>query len=179
MRWPAPLEALVAANIGVFAAWLLASPRWMTRHFEVSWGSVVKRPWTLLTATVSHSDLYSLIGNLQVQTASSSTPWQLEHTPCCTRSLLSTSFCPALSQSCSVTDGHYGAIFLPLSPLTLHLARCGAAMLLPDSGDLLIPFSAGGIRACCPSGPVFCAQYILLKPGLRACQRPIITKDKL
>ena len=66
MRWPAPLEALVAANIGVFGLWLLANPRWMTRHFEVSWGSALRRPWTLLTATVSHSDLYSLIGNLQV-----------------------------------------------------------------------------------------------------------------
>ncbi len=66
MRWPAPLEALVAANVAVFAAWVLGSPRWMTRHFEVSWGALLHRPWTLLTATVSHSDLYSLIGNLQV-----------------------------------------------------------------------------------------------------------------
>ena len=66
MRWPAPLEALVAANVAVFSAWVLGSPRWMTRHFEVSWGSLLRRPWTLATATLSHSDLYSLIGNLQV-----------------------------------------------------------------------------------------------------------------
>ena len=66
MRWPAPLEALVAANVAVFAAWVLGSPRWMTAHFEVSRGSLLRRPWTLLTAALSHSDLYSLIGNLQV-----------------------------------------------------------------------------------------------------------------
>ncbi len=65
MRWPAPLEVLVAVNVAVFIAWVFASPRFMTRHFEVSTGSLPRRPWSLLTATVSHN-LYSLIGNLQV-----------------------------------------------------------------------------------------------------------------
>lgn len=66
MRWPAPLEVLVAVNVVVFLAWIFGSARHMTRHFEVSAKSLPKRPWTFLTATVSHGDLYSLIGNLQV-----------------------------------------------------------------------------------------------------------------
>jgi hypothetical protein len=67
MRWPAPLEVLLALNVGVFLLWAFGSARRMTRHFEVSPGSLPRRPWTLLTATVSHSDLYSLVGNLQVR----------------------------------------------------------------------------------------------------------------
>ena len=67
MRWPAPLEVLLALNVGVFLLWAFGSVRRMTRHFEVSPGSLIRRPWTLLTATVSHSDLYSLVGNLQAR----------------------------------------------------------------------------------------------------------------
>ncbi|CAL8464708.1 g4243 [Coccomyxa elongata] len=66
VRWPAPLEVLLALNVGVFLLWAFGSARRMTRHFEVSPSSLARRPWTLLTATVSHSDLYSLVGNLQM-----------------------------------------------------------------------------------------------------------------
>lgn len=65
VRWPAPLEVLLVVNVGVFLLWAFGSARQMMRHFEISPGSLVRRPWTLLTATVSHSDLYSLVGNLQ------------------------------------------------------------------------------------------------------------------
>lgn len=74
MRWPAPLEVLLALNVGVFLLWAFGSARRMTRHFEVSPGSLPRRPWTLLTATVSHSDLYSLVGNLQVRSPCSALP---------------------------------------------------------------------------------------------------------
>lgn len=67
MRWPAPLEVLLVLNVGVFLMWAFGSARRMTRHFEVSPSSLARRPWTLLTATVSHSDLYSLVGNLQAR----------------------------------------------------------------------------------------------------------------
>ena len=66
MRWPQPLEALVGVNLVVFLGWLLGSTRWMVKYFEVSARNFLRRPWTLLTASVSHADLYSLIGNFQV-----------------------------------------------------------------------------------------------------------------
>ena len=66
VRWPLPLEVLVAVNLVVFLGWLLGRTRWMVKYFEVSERNVVRRPWTLLTAPVSHADLYSLIGNFQV-----------------------------------------------------------------------------------------------------------------
>ena len=67
VRWPLPLEVLVAVNLVVFLGWLLGSTRWMVKYFEVSARNFVRRPWTLLTASVSHADLYSLIGNFQVR----------------------------------------------------------------------------------------------------------------
>ncbi|CAL5224585.1 g7292 [Coccomyxa viridis] len=66
VRWPLPLEVLVAVNLVVFLGWLLGSTRWMVKYFEVSARNFVRRPWTLLTASVSHADLYSLIGNFQM-----------------------------------------------------------------------------------------------------------------
>ena len=66
MRWPLPLEVLVGVNLVIFLGWLLGSTRWMVKYFEVSARNIVRRPWTLLTAPVSHADLYSLIGNFQV-----------------------------------------------------------------------------------------------------------------
>ena len=66
MRWPLPLEVLVGVNLVIFLGWLLGSTRWMVKYFEVSARNFVRRPWTLLTAPVSHADLYSLIGNFQV-----------------------------------------------------------------------------------------------------------------
>ena len=66
MRWPLPLEALVAVNLVIFLGWLLGSTRWMVKYFEVSARNLIRRPWTLFTASVSHADLYSLIGNFQV-----------------------------------------------------------------------------------------------------------------
>ena len=66
VRWPLPLEVLVAVNLVIFLGWLLGRTRWMVRYFEVSAGNLIRRPWTLLTASVSHADLYSLIGNFQV-----------------------------------------------------------------------------------------------------------------
>jgi len=79
VRWPLPLEALVAVNLAIFLGWLLGSTRWMVKYFEVSARNFVRRPWTLLTAPVSHADLYSLIGNFQVSAIF----------PCCTVILLS------------------------------------------------------------------------------------------
>ena len=67
MRWPQPLEALVGVNLVIFLGWLLGSTRWMVKYFEVSARNFLRRPWTLLTASVSHADLYSLIGNFQVR----------------------------------------------------------------------------------------------------------------
>ncbi len=66
VRWPLPLEALVAVNLVIFLGWLLGSTRWMVKYFEVSARNLIRHPWTLLTASVSHADLYSLIGNFQV-----------------------------------------------------------------------------------------------------------------
>lgn len=88
MRWPAPLEVLLALNVGVFLLWAFGSARRMMRHFEVSPGSLPRRPWTLLTATVSHSDLYSLIGNLQAGS--------LCYVPFCSSALFDFTFCRAL-----------------------------------------------------------------------------------
>jgi hypothetical protein len=76
VRWPLPLEALVAVNLVIFLGWLLGSTRWMVKYFEVSARNLIRRPWTLLTASVSHADLYSLIGNFQVSTFPSMDPLQ-------------------------------------------------------------------------------------------------------
>ena len=67
VRWPLPLEVLVAVNLVIFLGWLLGSTRWMVKYFEVSAQNFLRRPWTLLTAPVSHADLYSLIGNFQAR----------------------------------------------------------------------------------------------------------------
>ena len=87
MRWPLPLEALVAVNLVIFLGWLLGRTRWMVKYFEVSARNIIRRPWTLLTASVSHADLYSLIGNFQVRTSPSIDPLQNLATEVCACSM--------------------------------------------------------------------------------------------
>ena len=68
---PPPLEALVALNAAVFLAWLLLPRRWMARHFELAAGALRRRPWTAVTATVSHASLFDLTGNMPRRAAGS------------------------------------------------------------------------------------------------------------
>ncbi len=67
---PPPLEALVALNTAVFLAWLLLPRRWMARHFKLAAGALRRRPWTAVTATVSHASLFDLTGNAQARAGS-------------------------------------------------------------------------------------------------------------
>ena len=99
MRWPLPLEALVAVNLVIFLGWLLGSTRWMVKYFEVSARNLIRRPWTLLTASVSHAELYSLIGNFQVSTSPSMDPLQSLAAEVCACSLA----CMLISAACKIS----------------------------------------------------------------------------
>jgi len=61
----APLiGGLIAANVGVYAAWQTVPLSTMVRHFTLSSDDVFRRPHTLATSFFSHRDGWHLLGNM-------------------------------------------------------------------------------------------------------------------
>eukprot|EP00884_Botryococcus_braunii_P014521 jgi/Botrbrau1/2306/Bobra.101_2s0127.1 len=63
---PSPLQVLLWANFVLFICWQLLPKRWMVKHWEVSSSNAGSRPWTFVTASLSHESFWSLAGNTQM-----------------------------------------------------------------------------------------------------------------